>query len=392
MVDPGDRAQVVDMVRQLRDRRLGRGMRGFPRGESGFGLVRPALEQRLLPRLFGRTIGVPLAQLFRHVARVADRHHDPAVVLQPRKHFVRYVAAGAVNRAGARVAEDHRCARGVERIHHRAFADVRQVDQHPQPVHLAHHVVSEIGQAAVCRIVGRAVGPRGVLEMGQGEVTHPQRIELPQHAQARADRVPALDSDQRRDFACFHRLRDLVCAGRELHLGGITGHQPLDRVDLLERFAHRLGFGQVGRDIGGPELRADVALAHPREVGLHPARAVSARFRMGGVAKVEIGEHIPVAIAQLFGDVVMPVPHRRFLERRLSDLLGSHRRRGGRRRREAGDQREAEQRLHQIPLRRPFPALAAAGRDDHPRVQQAEERNRMDRSAFAGVFVLPLSQ
>ena len=48
----------------------------------------------------------------------------------------------------------------VERVAHHVGGDVREVDEHAEPVHLADHVAAEVGEPAEHRLVGRGVGPR----------------------------------------------------------------------------------------------------------------------------------------------------------------------------------------------------------------------------------------
>ena len=64
-------------------------------------------------------------------------------------------------------------------------------------------------------------------------------------------------------------------------------------------------------------------LAQPRQIGVHPHRAAISRGRLAAVSKVEIGDHVLVAVAQLLGHIVVPVPHRRSFQGRLGDLFGS---------------------------------------------------------------------
>jgi hypothetical protein len=129
------------------------------------------------------------------------------------------------------MAEDHRRSGDIERIVHRRLADMAEIDQHAQPLHLAHHVR---------RGVGGAVGPGGVLEMGQRHVARAERVHLPQHRQRAADRMAALHADQRGDPA---RLERLFSTGSGLAIGQlarVAGDQPFQHVDLLERRLDRL--------------------------------------------------------------------------------------------------------------------------------------------------------
>ena len=62
-------------------------------------------------------------------------------------------------RARAGVREDHRRGGDVERVAHHAGRDVREVHEHAEPVHLAHHFAPERREPAVLRGVERGVRP-----------------------------------------------------------------------------------------------------------------------------------------------------------------------------------------------------------------------------------------
>ena len=77
------------------------------------------------------------------------------------------------------------------------------------------------------------------------------------------------------------------------------------------------GLRLIRIDIDRPELRPNLPLAQPRKVGVHPVVEFTKRALrgMGGIVEIEILEQVPVARADLLGDVVVPVPHRGILER-----------------------------------------------------------------------------
>jgi hypothetical protein len=87
----------------------------------------------------------------------------------------------AVDALRARMAEDYRRSGNVQRIVHARRADVAEIDQHAQPLHFAHHAGTECSQPVVRGIVGGAVGPGSVPEVGQRHVARPERVHLPQH-------------------------------------------------------------------------------------------------------------------------------------------------------------------------------------------------------------------
>ena len=185
-------------------------------------------------------------------------------------------------------------------------------------------------QPVVLGLVGRAVGPGSVGEVRQRHVARSQRIHLAQHRQAAADRLTAFHADQRGDLARTHCLLNFGGAGGKAHVARIARDQALGDVDLLERRLHGLRPGQTGIDIDRPELRADMAPAQPREVGLHRPLPLAGSAVPVVSRKSKLGNHVVPAIAQLLGNVVVTIPHRRGLERGLGDLFWRSRRRWGR--------------------------------------------------------------
>ena len=153
---------------------------------------------------------------------------------------------------------------------HRLGRDVAEVDHHAEPVHLADDRPAERGEAVMDRIVGRRIRPVVVLRMGEGHVAGAERMELAQRGRRIADLVAALDPDQRGDPPGFLDPADVGRGRGHLEPRRIAGDHPVDDVDLLERHPDRLVALQVGRDPDRPELRADAALLHPRQVGLEP--------------------------------------------------------------------------------------------------------------------------
>ncbi len=149
-------------------------------------------------------------------------------------------------------------------------------------------------EPVIFRIVGRAVGPFVVLEVGERHVARAELIELPQRGEAAADLVPALDADQRSDFAGLVDAHDVVRSSGEGEVVGIGFDQALDDVDLLDRLADRGVAGDFGRDVDRPELRPDAALVQPRHVGHQRVCALV------GAAREPLDAEA-VILAQLFG-------------------------------------------------------------------------------------------
>ena len=80
-----------------------------------------------------------------------EGHHHHAAVLERPRIVVGHVARCVAERPRRGMGEDHRRVRTRERVVHRLRRDVRQVDQHAEPVHLAHDVAAEGGEPAVRR-------------------------------------------------------------------------------------------------------------------------------------------------------------------------------------------------------------------------------------------------
>ena len=186
----------------------GAGMVGEPRlacrHDLGDGGLRVLGEVRVLRGLGRRHVG---HHLVRDEARQEDRHDHAAVGRDPTQDLVRDVAHVVGHRSGPGVREDHGRLGDVERGGHRRGRDVAEVDQHPEPVHLAHDLATERGQAVVLRRIGRGVGPARRPPVGERHVADAARVELAQGRHRARDHRPAFEPDQRRDPAgCEGRL------------------------------------------------------------------------------------------------------------------------------------------------------------------------------------------
>ena len=84
-------------------------------------------------------------------------HHNP-------KYVVRYVPAGVAERVRGGVGEDDGGGGDVEDLAHGVAGHVGQVDQHPQPVHLLHHVLPEVADPACPRGELTGLHLEGVVE------------------------------------------------------------------------------------------------------------------------------------------------------------------------------------------------------------------------------------
>ena len=224
--------------------------------------------------------------------------------------------------ARARVREDDRRLREVEDLAHHVRRDVRDVDQHAEPVHLAHHLAPERRQPAVRRGVGRRVGPVVVLAVSERHVADAERIVGAQRAEAVLERLAVLHAEERGDLALLPGALDVGGAGGEEEGVRVGVDHPAGELDLLELGARRVR--QSRGDEDAPELARDPALAEPRDVGVDGRAAL---------AQVDPGQIARERLAQRPGQVVVAVDQRHFLEEgarpRERSVLGDERRGGG---------------------------------------------------------------
>ena len=313
MIDPDRPFEMIDMIGDFPDIGRRHRIRRIPAFERRIGRGRVAGIERLQPRLLGGTRKALRADVGVEEARQEDDHHDPAVRLDERQHAVGGVARMRVHRAHPRMAEHHRRFRDFERVLHRRLADMAQIDDHADAVHLAHDLAPEVVEAIERGRVGRAVGPRDILRMRQRHIARAEIVHLAQHGERRSDRLAALHPHHAGDLAGLHRPFELGRIGGEREIVRIARDEPFRDVDLFERLLHRLLLIAVRRHIDRPELRADMAPAQTPKVGVHrDHRRIGVGFRrVGGVDEIEVVDDIARAPAQRPRHVIMPVEHRR---------------------------------------------------------------------------------
>ena len=98
---------------------------------------------------------------------------------------------------------------------------MRDVDHHAEAVHLAHHLLAELGEAVVLGLVGGGVRPVVVAEMGQRHGANAQAIIHAQHAQVVVNLVSAFQSEDCGDLASADDALDIGGAGGKLDLIGM---------------------------------------------------------------------------------------------------------------------------------------------------------------------------
>jgi hypothetical protein len=97
----------------------------------------------------------------------------------------------------------------------------------------------------------------------------------------------------------------VIGGSRNLERLGIARHQRVDTVDLFQRRRHRVLALQRGRDIDRPELAAEPARAHTRDVG------VQLRLRQLDVHLVEVVARV---LAHGPRQIVVPVDQRHLFQ------------------------------------------------------------------------------
>ncbi len=146
--------------------------------------------------------------------------------------------------------------------------------------------------------------------MRQRHIADAERAILAQDRKASVDLVAAFDADQARGAAARHDPADVRRRRRQRKRVRIGGNETTHHVDLLERHLDRLGAGDVRGDPHRPELPADMPRLQPDEIGLQRTRQIRpilARDR----------DVAALIVADLPGEIVMPIDHRRAREHAL---------------------------------------------------------------------------
>lgn len=173
-------------------------------------------------------------------------HDDAAVGPEAPQHVVGHVPPVRLDAVGARVREDDRRAGNGQDVAHRVGRDVRQVDHHAEPVHLADEVAAEGREARIfvaCRRrraverrrPGRAKGVVAVVR--ERDIARAEVEQLAQRAQRVACLMPAFDPDHAGDLSRLVGGSDAARVGAELEQVAALRDKALCHVDLLEGVA-----------------------------------------------------------------------------------------------------------------------------------------------------------
>ena len=167
----------------------------------------------------------------------------------------------------------------------------------------------------MARLVGGGVGPVVVSGVSQRHVARAGAVQLAQHGQRIANRVPAFDADQRGNAPSAMDAHQVGSSGGHLEGVGIQLGQAVHHVDLLEHRLDRRRSGEVRGHVDRPELPADAAAPQPWDV------SVERRQQAAGVApQIQLVELIVEPLPQLPGQVVVPINQRHLAQQAASPI------------------------------------------------------------------------
>ena len=182
------------------------------------------------------------------------------------QNVVRHIAQVMAERAGRGMGENHRGLGNLQRRPHRFIGDVRQVHQHAQPIHLAHHLLAKRRQAMMHGRVGGGIGPVVVLHVGQRHVARAQGVGPAQNPQRIPDGMTAFHADQRRDLPLAMNADNVVRRPRQFKVIGIARNHAMNQVDLFQHGHDRVGLVRHVGNVNRPELAAHMPGAQARDV------------------------------------------------------------------------------------------------------------------------------
>ena len=244
---------------------------------------------------------------------------------------------------------DHGSPRHLDHVPERLVRDVRDVDQHAEPVHLAHHLAAEVGETAVAPDVARGIGPAVAVAPGERHVADAEVVEVLDVLELVLDRVTSLQAHQAGDLAGGGGIPDVLRAHRERQAAGVPDELAQQRLDHLDRARAVLAGPPAARiRPDREELRVDAPALESLEIRVR-AQLGSRRWRqvshqqhprldalLAGIGAVHA--EIEPAVQNPDPDVVVAVDY----DRVAMDLRGSRTRRRGRIR-ATGIAREREQ-------------------------------------------------
>src|SRR5882724_4288037 len=194
--------------------------------------------------------------------------NDSALGSQRLDHVVGHVARVIRNGAHGRMRRDERQPADFQRIVKRLVRNVRNVHEHPLPVHFADHFLAEIRQAIMRRLVRRRVCPLVIVEMRQRHVAHAQARVIADHVNVVADHVAAFHAHENSNLALRVGAADLLRGGGQHQVLAMLLDVLTDDINLVESLLYRRWPENSPGNENGEKLSVQAAFAHPRYVDM----------------------------------------------------------------------------------------------------------------------------
>ena len=238
MVKASDLLNVVDVICNLGNAPARCGMHLFPiRNSLGNRFIAAETRVQILQR--GRPLRLPFRILRRNKRWNKIHMHHAAIRRQQPQDIVRNAPWVRINRKRIRMRENHRSTRHIQRIAHGVRAHMRQVHEHPQPVHLLHHTLAKLRQSVVFRPIGRGVRPIDVVPVRQRHIARAQSIKITQRRRRILDHMPAFNAKKCGDPSSLVNALDVVGGACLFEVGSIGLNKPQRNIELPHRFMQR---------------------------------------------------------------------------------------------------------------------------------------------------------
>ncbi len=188
---------------------------------------------------------------------------------------------------------------------------MRQIDEHPEPVHLAHDAVPEWCESVVPGRVERGIGPIERHVVSERHVSHAQIVVRAERAERILDGVSALQAKERGELALLELASNVGGTQRKRESVGILLDHSARDIYLLELHSGVARITVFAWSVDRPELRPDHSLSEPLKI------------RLAGSVCAEI-----VGIDVAAGDSVFADPPRQIVvavdeRRRLENAFGA---------------------------------------------------------------------
>ena len=168
-----------------------------------------------------------------------------------------------------------------ERVVESLIGNVGDIDQHSLPVHFGDNLLSVVGEAVVCRLVGGGVRPFVVVEMRQRHITNAKIAVDSHHADVVAQHVAAFKAHQDSNFALSMGPSNIFRGAGESQIVRILPHVFANCINLIESFLNRRRSHDAAVDPDGKENGVHAAFAHARNVDA-PGGIALAKIEIAG--------------------------------------------------------------------------------------------------------------